>query len=76
MERDAFEDFRSQCRRERDQQDREIYNEYKRLTSKQGNSKMEVSKYLCMKYHFLSVGTIYRIKQRVESLKCQNNAGK
>lgn len=47
--------------------DRCIYNEYKRLSAVEGQSKTEIVKYLMAKYEICSNGTIYTIIKRVES---------
>lgn len=57
--------FKTPFRVEKDARELEIFNEYNRLMSVQGQSAMGVTDHLMQKYGIHSASTIYEIRKRV-----------
>lgn len=64
--------FKTDCQKERESRDKAIFDDYNRLMSVKGQSKIMVIRHLMCKYNVHSMGTIYVILRRVEeSLKTE-----
>ncbi len=66
METTKPQPIKTDCQLAREARDLALYNDYNKLTSVGGNSKVAVTELLMKKYSLHSPGTVYVIRRRVE----------